>query len=139
MLSCRILKKRVLFFPNGTIQILGGGLNHPLLVKMKKEILSLVLKCNFSTPIQLTPWKFNNLVIHFDLKVKFSFSKIICSKNVSYEPELFPAALISKWQPIHVTLFPNGKGNMSGIKNPHDVYPILLDIPAFIDSQVLSK
>ena len=28
---------------------------------------------------------------------------------------------------------------ISGIKDPHDVYPIIPDIPTFIDSQLLSK
>ena len=89
------------------------------------------------TPIRLTSWKVNNLVIHFDLKQKFCFNKVTCSKDLSYEPELFPAALISKWKPIHVTLFPNGKGNISGLKNALDVYRIIRDIPTFLQSQIL--
>lgn len=63
--------------------------------------------------------------------------RVRCDKDFSYEPELFPAALLSKWQPIHVTLFPNGKGNMSGVKNLSDVHSILRDIPPFVQSHTL--
>ena len=63
--------------------------------------------------------------------------KVRCSKDFSYEPELFPAALLSMWHPIHVTLFPNGKGNISGVKNLNDVYPILRTIPSFVQNQML--
>ena len=90
------------------------------------------------TPVYLSPWKANNIVVHFDLKVTFSFARVMCSKNLSYEPELFPAALISKWHPIHVTLFPNGKGNISGLKQAKDIYSILREITPFVKSQIIT-
>ena len=73
----------------------------------------------------------------FQFEKTFSFRIASCDRYFSYEPELFPAALISKWHPIHVTLFPNGKGNMSGVKSPHDIVPILEKIPTFVKSQLL--
>lgn len=57
----------------------------------------------------------------------------MCTKDLSYEPELFPAALISKWQPAHVTLFPNGKGMITGVKSYDEAVTILQQLSSFIE------
>ena len=42
------------------------------------------------------------------------------SKDIFYEAELFPAALIRKWEPAHIALFHNGKIVITGVKSiPH--------------------
>ena len=129
MLSCRILRKRVLFFPKGTIQILAGGMTRYLFYQIFLVIYH-HLQQLISETIHLTRWSVNNIVVHFDLKSKFSFDKLVCNGKVSYEPEIFPAALISKWRssPKHVTLFPNGKGIITGIHRRSQAIDILQDI-----------
>lgn len=57
-----------------------------------------------------------------------------CNKDFSFEPELFPAALISKWAPAHVTLFPNGKGLITGIKSKAEASFIINEIPSFLET-----
>ena len=82
----------------------------------------------------MTEWKVNNIVTSFIIKKKFKFDKMNCNKNFSFEPELFPAALISKWTPAHVTLFPNGKGMITGVKSEDDARRIIKEIPNFLQS-----
>ena len=48
--------------------------------------------------------------------------------------EIFPAALISKWLPAHVTLFANGKGMITGIKDEASAVRLLSEIEHYIAS-----
>ena len=133
MLSCHILEKRVQFFPSGTIQILGGGVTPFHLFHLHRKVYQLLKVCS-STPelTQLTPWKVNNIVFHFNLARRFHFEKILCNQHFSYEPELFPAALISKWEPVHVTLFSNGKGMITGVKSEAEALTFLQRVVSFL-------
>lgn len=47
------------------------------------------------------------------------------SKDIFYEAELFPAALIRKWEPAHVALFHNGKVVITGVKSLSRCYSIV--------------
>ena len=80
----------------------------------------------------MSQWKVNNLVFHFNFGKQVKFNNCICSKDFSFEPELFPAALISKWHPSHVTLFSNGKGMITGVKNGNEAQCILDELPTFL-------
>ena len=80
-------------------------------------------------------WKVNNIVFHFDLKKYFKFNDCECNQFFSFEPELFPAALISKWHPAHVTLFMNGKGMITGIKDRDTALNILKEVSDFVQHQ----
>ncbi|MEL7306877.1 MAG: hypothetical protein AAGK05_02775 [Pseudomonadota bacterium] len=71
-------------------------------------------------------------MIHFNLNSRFNFNNSYCNKDFSYEPELFPAALFSKWLPIHITLFSNGKGMITGVKCVSKASQILSELPAFL-------
>ena len=73
-------------------------------------------------------------MIHFNLCEHLNFDKIICNKNFSYEPELFPALLISKWKSSHVTLFPNGSGIVTGIKNLSHAFSIIKELLSVLRS-----
>ena len=84
--------------------------------------------------ILLTKWKLNNVVFHFDFGQKFKFDAIPCNKDFSYEPELFPAALISKFSPVHITLFINGKGMITGVKNSSEAIAYLVQTFHFLRS-----
>ena len=74
--------------------------------------------------------------MHFTLEKHFKFDTLICNKDVSYEPELFPALLIAKWAPVHVTLFPNGKGMITGIKRKEEAQQVLQELCAHLTSHV---
>ena len=137
MLSCRMMTKRVQFFPNGTIQILGGGVTPFLLYHLFLKVYYLLRQCDSTIqPTNLTRWKINNVVFHFDFGRRFKFGQMLCNKDFSYEAELFPAALISKWQPAHVTLFPNGKGMITGVKSKQTALDILLQVSNFLTHNV---
>ena len=63
----------------------------------------------------------------------------MCTKDFSFEPELFPAAMISKWQPAHVTLFCNGKGLITAVKSEDKALFILSELTLFLQSHVNKK
>ena len=134
MLTCRIMAKRVQFFPSDTVQILGGNVTPSLLCRIHRKICHLLNLCNLNPLPQVTDWKVNNIVSSFNFKKKFHFKKMKCNKHFSFEPELFPAALISKWTPAHVTLFHNGKGMITGVKSEDDARHIIKEIPNFLQS-----
>ena len=56
-----------------------------------------------------------------------------------YEPELFPAALISHWLPVHVAIFHNGKVIITGLKSEKQIEPILQSLIDYVHSQKLVK
>ena len=132
MLSCRFLKKRIQFFPNGSVQLLGGGVTPALLSQALTVIQSLLNLIDIEC--KLSSWKINNIVFHFNLNHRFKLEKLLNNYEFSYEPELFPAALISKWQPAHVTLFPNGKGVITGVKQEEDALTVLRDLELFLSN-----
>ena len=90
------------------------------------------MKCQ--TPHYLPPWTVNNLVFRFDLQRQCRFNDVVCSKTLSYEPELFPAILISKWHPSHVTLFTNGKGMITGTKSLKCAVEIVNEVNVFLNT-----
>jgi len=132
MLTCRIMSKRVQFFPNGTIQLLGGGVTRTLLHLLHQKVSHLLLMCDLTLRVPLSPWKLNNIVISFNFGERFKFNHLPCNQSFSYEPELFPAALISKWHPVHITLFPNGKGMLTGVKDKAEALIYLRKVYEYI-------
>ena len=133
MLSCRILGKRVMFFPNGTIQVLAGNMTPSHFDRLQvviRRLLTSYTTMNSVTPtvIHVSQWIVNNLVVYFDLRSSFVFSGMLCNGRISYEPELFPALLLSKKSTAHVTLFPNGKGIVTGVRSPTAAVEVLQDI-----------
>ena len=61
------------------------------------------------------------------------------NQDVTYEVELFPAALIRKWSPAHVALFHNGKMIVTGVRHV-DVLKEIFDYTlSFISEQCLEK
>ena len=57
------------------------------------------------------------MVFCFTTNYRPKMNNILCTKNVFFEPEIFPAILLSTWKPAHVTLFANGRGMITGVKN----------------------
>ena len=133
MLSCRIVGKRVMFFPNGSIQILAGNMTPTHFDRLQlviRRLLSTYTSVNAVTPtvIHVSKWIVNNLVVYFDLHSSFTFNGILCNGRISYEPELFPALLLSKKSTAHVTLFQNGKGIVTGVRSTVEAIHVLQDI-----------
>ena len=73
----------------------------------------------------VSSWSINNIVVYFDLCSIFTFAGILCNGRISYEPELFPALLLSKKTTAHVTLFPNGRGIVTGVRSPVEAIEVL--------------
>ena len=134
MFSCRIISKRVQFFPNGTVQVLGGNVTTTLLSRLHEKVYHLLRLCHSTRSLSLSPWKVNNVVICFHYDKRFNFYHIPCNKDFSYEPEIFPAALMSKWAPSHVTVFPNGKGMITGVKSKVEALHVLRQFLLFYES-----
>ena len=65
---------------------------------------------------------------HFDLFRRVPVNNVHSSKDVFFEAELFPAILISKWKPSHVTLFANGKGMITGVKSKQVALDIICKV-----------
>ena len=77
------------------------------------------------TVIHVSSWSTNNIVVYFDLCSIFTFTGMLCNGRISYEPELFPALLLSKKTTAHVTLFPNGRGIVTGVRSPVEAIEVL--------------
>ena len=131
MLKMRLDNGRnVQLFRNGTIQLLG---NIPCqeATKMRNELLRrlrLVMK-----QCRATTWTLKNIVVTAQLKKAVCLQKIATSDyNLFYECELFPAALIKKWHPAHVTLFHNGRVVITGIKNEETLKNVFHSLSSFL-------
>lgn len=54
------------------------------------------------------------------------------SSNIFYESELFPAALIRKWFPVHIALFHNGYCVLTGLKSFDQAECIVNDLENYL-------
>ena len=82
----------------------------------------------------------DNLVISAQLNEYVSFSNIRVSNHyLCYEPELFPAALINCWWPIHVALFHNSKVIVTGLKSLQQADIILDTLIAYVHTHNIVK
>lgn len=52
--------------------------------------------------------------------------------DVSYESELFPAALFNKWKPAHVAVFYNGNVIITGVTSMSLVNRIIYDVENYL-------
>lgn len=81
-----------------------------------------------------TTWTCTNAVYHFTFDHKVKMKNISCCKDIFYEPEIFPAILLSKWNPAHVTLFSNGKGVITGVIYKKTAIHILAQVLEYLYS-----
>ena len=111
--------KTILLFPNGTIQLL-GQLTDKQITSCQLLLQKLLKRNSLSEP------QVKTMTVVCNLKRTFSFTNLSSTnQHFFYEPELFPALQITKWQPMHVTLFHTGKVVFTGVKNIDDVYPVI--------------
>ena len=88
----------------------------------------------------MSQWTVNNLVISAQLNEQLTFSNIRMSNHeMCYEPELFPAALISRWLPVHVAVFHNGKVIITGLKTEKQANSILDSLIDYVRTQKIVK
>ena len=80
----------------------------------------------------------SNLVISSHLNEHISLATR-SNHELSYEPELFPAMLISRWLPVHVAVFHTGKVIITGLKSETQVSPILDTVIDYLHSKNLVK
>ena len=78
------------------------------------------------------------MTVSAQLPFRANFDNLICNHQISYEPELFPAAILSYWHPKKVTLFPSGHVNITGLKSVSDAIPILNSLKLMFDNDVSS-
>lgn len=138
MLTCLLTEKRrrVQFFSSGTIQIMGNNYKkEEILQEVYTLVCRLLSEIAYPTAtVTVTPPKVTNIVVKFDLKHNYKFRDCVSNKNFSYEPEIFPAALISYWRPSHITLFANGRGMITGIKTELQAQKIISSIDDFFSA-----
>jgi TATA-box binding protein (TBP) (component of TFIID and TFIIIB) len=108
--------RNVQLFRGGKVQILG-----PIAQKeaetMRREIILRLRRVEKMRMCQVTALSITNMVASLQLPSVINLRNIPYSnRDLSYEVELFPAALIRKWHPIHVALFHNGKMIVTGVK-----------------------
>ena len=75
------------------------------------------------------------MVVSARLRRKICLRKIVTSDvNLFHEIELFPAALIRKWHPVHIALFHNGKVILTGLKSVEQFYETMSALTSFLES-----
>lgn len=80
------------------------------------------------------------MVISTQLSERVTFSNIHASNHdMCYEPELFPAALISHWLPVHVAIFHNGRVIITGLKSEQQADVILDSLIDYVHTHKLVK
>ena len=123
-------------FPSGCIQIL-GRVSQAGAVRMSCEILHHLkqLYPHLSWPV-LT---LKNIVVHVQLTKRIPLHRIKHSSSaVSYEPELFPAALIRRFEPAHIAVFHTGHCIITGIKSLEQAHAIVHELMDFLNKKDLS-
>ena len=112
-------------FRSGVIQIL-GALSHSDAVSMRYEVKHRLKKLAKMENCQMSDLTLKNMVVSAQLSRNVSFRNIKTgNKTIQYDGETFPAALITKWRPAHVSVFRNGKVVITGLKTQSHTYFIL--------------
>ena len=119
--------KTVLVFPKRKIQFV-GRIQMEEANEMHEQISTILCDLFDSENVVISLPKLNTMTVTWTFPRTFNFLNSHCNATFSYEPELFPAAIISNWKPIKVILFPSGHVNFTGIKHPSDVVSIIKEI-----------
>lgn len=120
--------KNVQLFRGGTVQIL-GAIPQQEAERMRHEILQR-LCLSMRAPLAIS-----NMVVTAQLK-NLRFQKIAkSSRDIFYETELFPAALITKWLPAHVAVFHTGKVVITGVKSVSHYLTLLNSLKVYFSQK----
>lgn len=116
VMRMRTNRRNVQLFRGGKVQIL-GPITQKEAENMRREIILRLRRVDTMRMCQVSPLTITNMVASLQLPSAINLRNIPYSnRDLSYEVELFPAALIRKWHPIHVALFHNGKMIVTGVK-----------------------
>ena len=139
VMTMKVNQRNLQLFRGGKIQILGPIPNHEA-ESMRCEIMARLRSVPKMRMCQVTPLTISNMVVSLQLPSVINFQNILHSNHdISYEAELFPAALIRKWHPVHVALFHNGKVIVTGVKSVTVLKDIFNSINNFISDMCLLK
>ena len=124
-------------FRGGKVQIL-GHVSDEEAEEMRREFVTRLKKLKKMENCQVTNLTLVNLVVSLQLPSNINLKNISHSnRDLSYEVELFPAALIRKWHPAHVAVFHNGKMIVTGIKSLNVVNDIYNSVKTFCSEKHL--
>ena len=117
-------RKTVQIYPSGKIQIM-GKVTCKEAEDMRLVILDELRQALDDPAVTLTSPLVCTMTVSAHLPFRVNCHNLISNHQVLYEPEIFPAAILSYWKPVKVTLFPSGHVNITGLKNETDAIPIL--------------
>ena len=124
-------------FRGGKIQIL-GCIPNVVAESMRKELIVRLKRVRSMEMCHMTEMIISNLVVSAQLQKKLCLRKIVKSDaDLFHEIELFPAALIRKWQPVHIAAFHNGKVILTGLKSEKEFFDIASSLMMFLESSKL--
>lgn len=127
--------RKVQLFRRGKMQIL-GNVSLSETHSMFHEMIGILR--NFYPHLHPNKVTLRNLVVSIQLQKIVALHNIqLSSDNLFYECELFPAALIRKWHPIHVAVFYNGKCILTGLSHMKQVMPIMDELVVYLSQQGL--
>lgn len=119
-------------FRGGKVQIL-GRISDMEAESMSLEFIKKLRLIKKMQNSQLTKMTVSNLVMSAQLKKNICLQKIASTDaNFFHEIELFPAALIQKWYPIHIALFHTGRIIMTGLKSVEQFYEVMSTLNSFL-------
>lgn len=94
------------------------------LLKMKMNMMTV----NISQPV------LKNMVVYCKYKKFFRLRNRPSNAHYFYEAELFPAALIRRWAPAHIALFPSGSLLCTGIKDWCTFHQVIHDLSSYLNT-----
>ena len=131
MLVCPMSNGRNLqMFRGGMVQIF-GNLSDAVAESMRSELIAKLSKILPS--LRVTNLKIVNMVVSAKLTMDMTLKTIASSNSsVFYESELFPAALVQKWHPVHVAVFHNKRIVITGVKSMNELSSLLSNLSHFL-------
>ncbi len=125
------------FFRKGVIQLL-GAVSPSEAQLMRYELKHRLKKVVNMENCQIPEMKLKNMVVSAQLNKGIRLRKISTgNRQLQYDGEVFPAALITKWAPAHVSVFKNGIAIITGLKTASQTYFILNSLVKFLNKRSL--
>lgn len=131
--------RNIQMFRKGTVQIL-GRVTEEEAESMREEFIMKLKTHTTMWPCQVTKLTVSNLVVSVQLKTALCLQKIaLTDSDVFHETELFPAALIRKWHPVHIAVFHTGRIILTGLKSITQCYTVMDMLLPFLKCNHLIK
>lgn len=75
-----------------------------------------------------------NMVVSVKFSKRYRLLNLPSNKDILYNCELFPAALIQRWRPAHVSLFHTGSAIITGIQSLEQAKHIMSEMDTYMTS-----